>query len=63
MKRIGDIVFVLPNSVPSLDDGDEQCHLHLQLLVVYSSLLREVCIHVSKGVLKHRNQELIQLIV
>jgi len=28
--------------VPSLDDGDEQCHLHLQLFVVYHSLLREV---------------------
>ena len=34
------------NSAPSLDDGDEQCHLHLQLPVVYSSLLSEVCIHV-----------------
>ena len=43
---------MVPNSVPALDNGDEQCHL--QLLVVHSSLLREVCVCVSKGVLKNK---------
>jgi len=40
------MVMVLANSVPPLDDGDEQCHFNLQLPVVYSSLLREVWVHV-----------------
>ena len=34
--------FIYQYIVPSLDDGDEQCHLHLQLFVVYHSLLSEV---------------------
>ena len=33
---------ILPIYIPSLDDGDDQCHLHLQLFVVYHSLLSEV---------------------